>query len=217
MKEGQDKIYYITADNLNAAKNSPHLEIFRKKGIEVLLLVDRVDEWLVAHLHEFEGKALQSVAKGDIDIGKLEDKEEKEVKEKAEKEFETMLKQMKDTLGENVKEVRVTYRLTDSPACLVTDEQEMSIHLQRLMQAAGQAAFGGKTLYRKRPPSKGGMGKQFNTAKIFIADSVHSHVLQMVSKQPSFYTDINIGNSFLRVSSAFIIPFEISMIASSAS
>jgi len=138
MKADQNKIYYVIADSFVAAKNSPHLEIFRKKGIEVLLLSDRVDEWLVAHLPEFEGKQFQSVNKGDLDLGKLEDEKEKEEEKVTEKEFESVIKQMKEVLGDNVKDVRITHRLTDSPACLVNDEMEMSSHLQRLMQAAGQ-------------------------------------------------------------------------------
>lgn len=141
MKQDQSKIYYVTADTFKAAQNSPHLEIFRKKGIEVLLLSDRVDEWLVSHLTEFEGKSLQSVAKGDLDLGNLKDTEDKAKKSKSKKEkneFESVLKQMKTVLGEKIKEVRLTDRLTDSPACLVSDENEMSIHLQNMLKAAGQ-------------------------------------------------------------------------------
>ncbi|WP_374491454.1 molecular chaperone HtpG [Zoogloea sp.] len=138
MKEGQDKIYFVTADTFNAAKNSPHLEIFRKKGIEVLLLSDRVDEWVVGHLTEFDGKPLVSVAKGGLDLGSLEDEAEKAAVEKETGELKDLLDKMKDSLGDKVKEVRVTHRLTDSPACLVADEHDMGMNLARLMKAAGQ-------------------------------------------------------------------------------
>ena len=138
MKEGQDKIYYVTADSFNAARNSPHLEIFRKKGIEVLLLSDRVDEWVVGNLTEFDGKPLASVAKGGLDLGKLEDEAEKAAVEKETGELKDLLDKMKTSLGDKVKEVRVTHRLTDSPACLVADEHDMGMNLARLMKAAGQ-------------------------------------------------------------------------------
>ena len=138
MKEGQEKIYFVTADTFNAAKNSPHLEIFRKKGIEVLLLSDRVDEWVVGHLTEFDGKHLQSVAKGGLDLGKLEDEAEKQEAEKAADEYKDLLEKVKASLGDKVKDVRVTYRLTDSPSCLVSDEHDPSGNLARLMKAAGQ-------------------------------------------------------------------------------
>ncbi|MBS0353184.1 MAG: molecular chaperone HtpG [Proteobacteria bacterium] len=138
MKEGQDKIYYVTADSFNAAKNSPHLEIFRKKGIEVLLLSNRVDEWVVGNLTEFDGKQLASVAKGGLDLGKLEDEAEKAAVEKETGELKDLLDKMKTSLGDKVKEVRVTHRLTDSPACLVADEHDMGMNLARLMKAAGQ-------------------------------------------------------------------------------
>ena len=138
MKEGQDKIYYVTADSLNAAKNSPHLEIFRKKGIEVLLLSERVDEWLVAHLTEFDGKPLQSVAKGSLDLGDMEDAAEKQAHEKEASEFNDLIEKMKNVLNDQVKDVRVTYRLTESPACLVADTHDMSGNLERLLKSAGQ-------------------------------------------------------------------------------
>jgi molecular chaperone HtpG len=138
MKEGQEKIYYVTAETFNAAKNSPHLEIFRKKGIEVILLSDRVDEWVVSHLTEFEGKALVSVAKGDLDLGKLEDEAEKKEQESAAGEFKDLTEKIAKSLGERVKEVRVTHRLTDSPACLVAGEHDVSGNLARILQAAGQ-------------------------------------------------------------------------------
>ena len=151
MKEGQDKIYYVTAETFLAAKNSPHLEVFRKKGIEVLLLSDRVDEWVVSNLAEFDGKALVSVAKGGLDLGKLEDEAEKKEQESAEGEYKDLLKKIQDTLGEKVKEVRVTHRLTESPSCLVSDEQDMSAHLSRLLKAAGQNAPGVKPILEINP------------------------------------------------------------------
>ena len=138
MQEGQDAIYYITAESFAAAKNSPHLEIFRKKGIEVLLLSDRVDEWLVSHLTEFDGKTLKSVAMGDVKLDEKEEAANKAELEKAEKDFESVLKQVKDVLGDKIKEVRLSKRLTDSPACVVSDESGMSMHMQRLMASAGQ-------------------------------------------------------------------------------
>jgi molecular chaperone HtpG len=138
MKEGQEKIYYVTAETFNAAKNSPHLEIFRKKGIEVLLLSDRVDEWVVSHLTEFEGKMLVSVAKGDLDLGKLEDEAEKQEQAKEADEFKELTDKIAKALGERAKEVRVTHRLTDSPACLVAGEHDVSGNLARILQAAGQ-------------------------------------------------------------------------------
>jgi molecular chaperone HtpG len=140
MKEGQDKIYYVTADSFLAAKNSPHLEVFRKKGIEVLLLSERVDEWLASHLTEFEGKQFVSVAKGDLDLGKLEDEAEKKEHEQSEAEFKDLVEKIKKSLEGKVKDVRVTHRLTDSPACLVADEYDMGGNLARLLKAAGQKA-----------------------------------------------------------------------------
>jgi molecular chaperone HtpG len=135
LQEGQDKIYYIAADTHAASKSSPHLEIFRKKGIEVLLLSDRVDEWLTAHLMEYEGKKLQSVAKGELDLGD-DEASEKELEEKA-KSAEKLLKRMKKSLDERVADVRVTNRLTDSPACIVLNEQDMAMHMQRILKEAG--------------------------------------------------------------------------------
>ena len=138
MKEGQDKIYYVVADNFNAAKNSPHLEVFRKKGIEVLLLSDRIDEWLVSHLTEFDGKQLQSIARGGVDLSDLDDAETKEAQEKLEQEFDSVAKRMKDALGDKVKEVKISNRLTDSPAVVVTDDNDMSVQMQKLMASVGQ-------------------------------------------------------------------------------
>jgi len=146
MKEGQDKIYYITADTFAAGKNSPHLEIFRKKGVEVLLLTDRVDEWVVGSLNEFEGKQLQSVAKGDLDLGKLEDEAEKKEQEQEAEQFKDLTTRIKEALGEKVQEVRITHRLTDSPACLVSDQYGMSMNLERLLKAAGQKVGGSKPI-----------------------------------------------------------------------
>ena len=138
MKEGQEAIYYITADSFAAAQHSPHLEIFRKKGIEVLLLSDRVDEWMLGGLTEFDGKKLQSIAKGDLDLGKLEDEAEKEAKKQVEDAAKDLIERVKTTLGDQVKEVRVTHRLTDSPACLVAGEHDLSGNLERMLKAAGQ-------------------------------------------------------------------------------
>jgi len=140
MKEGQEPIYYVTADSLAAARHSPQLELFRKKGIEVLLLADRVDEWMLAHLFEFEGKPLQSVAKGAVDLGSLQDEDEKKRVEAAAEAFKPVLEKLKTALKDRAKDVRVTTRLVDSPACLVVDDGEMSGHLARLLKQAGQSA-----------------------------------------------------------------------------
>jgi molecular chaperone HtpG len=149
MQEGQDKIYYIAADSHSAARNSPHLEIFRKKGIEVLLLSDRVDEWLTSHLMEFEGKKLQSVAKGELDLG-TDEESEKELEEKA-KSAEKLLKRMKTALQDKVEDVRVTNRLTDSPACIVLNEQDMAMHMQRLLKEAGHELPSSKPVLEINP------------------------------------------------------------------
>ncbi|MDS4030858.1 MAG: molecular chaperone HtpG [Candidatus Contendobacter sp.] len=138
LKEGQDKIYYIVGDSFAAAKNSPHLEVFRKKGLEVLLLSDRVDEWLMSHLTEFEGKQFQSVTKGALDLDKIASEEEKQEQKQAEDQFKDLLGRVKEVLGDKVKEVRISSRLTDSPACLVVDEHALSAHLERLLREAGQ-------------------------------------------------------------------------------
>ncbi len=145
MKEGQEKIYYVIADSFASAKNSPHLEIFRKKGIEVLLLSDRVDEWLLSSLTEFDGKHLQSVAKGELDLDKLETEEDKKELENANQEFESVLNQIKTVLGDKISDVRLSHRLIDSPACLVTEAYGMSLNMARIMKEAGQDAnlFGG--------------------------------------------------------------------------
>jgi len=151
MKGEQDKIYYVTADNLMAAKNSPLLEVFRKKDIEVLLLHDKIDEWLVSHLTEFEGKKLHSVAKGSLDLGKLEDETEKKAQEEQTQDFADYLKEMQEVLKDQVKEVRLTHRLTDSPSCVVFDEYGMSGHLQRLLSQAGQQFSESKPILELNP------------------------------------------------------------------
>jgi molecular chaperone HtpG len=138
MKDGQDKIYYVTADTFRAARNSPHLELFRSKGVEVLLLHERIDEWLVANLHEFEGKALASVARGEIDVGKVGGEEEKKRQETLAGEHRELLEQLKAALADRVKEVRVSTRLTESPSCLVADERDMGTNLARILKAVGQ-------------------------------------------------------------------------------
>jgi molecular chaperone HtpG len=150
-KEGQDKIFYVTADNYTAAKNSPHLEIFRKKGVEVLLLTDRVDEWMLSFLTEFEGKELVSVAKGGLDLGKLEDEAEKKEHEETETQYKDLVAKMKESLADKAKDVRVTFRLTDSPACLVADEHELSGNLLRMLKAAGQNAPESKPILEINP------------------------------------------------------------------
>ena len=138
MKPEQEVIYYITADSFLAAKNSPHLEIFKKKKIEVLLLGDRVDEWLMSNLPEVSGKKFQSIAKGDLDLGKLEDESEKVAKKDIEEKSKTLVEKIAKSLGDKIKEVKVTHRLTDSPACLVVGENDISGNLERILKAAGQ-------------------------------------------------------------------------------
>ncbi len=139
MKEGQSKIYYVTADSWQAARNSPHLEVFRNKGVEVLLLTDRVDEWMLSFLNDFQDKPLSSVARGDLDLGTLSDDEKKE-QEKASESLQPVVEKMKEVLKDKAKDVRVTFRLTDSPSCLIADANEMSGYLQRLLKSAGQKA-----------------------------------------------------------------------------
>jgi molecular chaperone HtpG len=151
MKPEQDKIYYVTADGWTAAKNSPHLEIFRKKGLEVLLLTDRVDEWMLSFLTEFEGKQLISVAKGDLDLGKLEDETEKKQKEETATEYKDLVEKMKTALTEKAQDVRITFRLTDSPACLVSGDDELSGNLLRMLKASGQAAPESKPILEINP------------------------------------------------------------------
>jgi molecular chaperone HtpG len=151
MKEGQDKIYYVTGDSYTAAKNSPHLEIFRKKGVEVLLLSDRVDEWMLSFFPEFEGKSLVSVAKGGLDLGALADEAEKKEQKETEEQYKDLIERMKKTLDSKVKDVRITFRLTDSPACLVADEHELSGNLLRMLKAAGQQAPDTKPILEINP------------------------------------------------------------------
>jgi molecular chaperone HtpG len=151
MKEGQEKIYYLTADSFAAARNSPHLQIFRRKGIEVLLLSDRVDEWLVSHLNEFGGKPLASVARGALDLDKLADEQEKEAAKKTGDEYADVVKRMQEALGERVKEVRVSQRLTDSPSCVVADEHDMAAHLQRMLRQAGHAVPASRPILEINP------------------------------------------------------------------
>ncbi|NBV80874.1 MAG: molecular chaperone HtpG [Burkholderiaceae bacterium] len=151
MKEGQDKIYYVTGDSYTAAKNSPHLEIFRKKGVEVLLLSDRVDEWMLSFFPEFEGKSLVSVAKGGLDLGALADEAEKQEQKETEEQYKDLIERMKKTLDSKVKDVRITFRLTDSPACLVADEHELSGNLLRMLKAAGQQAPDTKPILEINP------------------------------------------------------------------
>ena len=150
-KEGQDKIYYVTAESYATAKNSPHLEIFRKKGVEVLLLTDRVDEWMLSFLSDFEGKELASVAKGGLDLGQLEDEAEKKQHEETQTEFKDLVEKMKTALADKAKDVRVTFRLTDSPACLVADEHDLSGNLARMLKAAGQSAPDSKPILEVNP------------------------------------------------------------------
>ncbi len=151
MKEGQEQIYFITSDSYTAAKNSPHLEVFKRKGLEVLLLSDRVDEWLVQHLTEFDGKKLQNIAKGDLDMGQFEDEEEKKAQEKAEGDMKGVLEMMKEKLADKAKDVRITHRLTDSPSCLVLDQFDMGLQMQQIMRAAGQEVPQSKPILEINP------------------------------------------------------------------
>tara|TARA_Y100000590_G_C15738547_1_gene1019432 strand:- start:1547 stop:3451 length:1905 start_codon:yes stop_codon:yes gene_type:complete len=151
MKEGQEKIYFITADSLKAARNSPHLEIFQKKGIEVILLFDRVDEWLASNLKEFKSKSLQSIAKGNLDLGNLEEEEEKKEQEKEANEYKDLTDKIKNALSEQVKDVRITLRLTESPACLVADSHDMGGNLERLLKSAGQKITHSKPILEINP------------------------------------------------------------------
>ncbi|MEW6353927.1 MAG: molecular chaperone HtpG [Pseudomonadota bacterium] len=151
MQKGQDKIYYITADSYAAAKNSPHLELLRERGVEVLLLTDRVDEWVTTHLTEFDGKPLQSAAKGELDLGKLEDKKEKKETKKAADALQPVVEKIKGVLGKKVKDVRVSHRLTSSPSCLVAEEHGPSAHLERILKAAGQSMPGAQPVLEINP------------------------------------------------------------------
>ena len=170
MQPEQDVIYYITAESFAAAQHSPHLEIFRKKGIEVLLMSDRVDEWLLGGLTEFDGKKLQSIAKGDLDLGKLESDTEKEIQKKIEEEAKSLVEKIKQTLGDQVKDVRVTHRLTDSPACLVSEENELSGNLARMLKAAGQKAPESKPILEINPTHKLVKRLEDETAEAVFSD-----------------------------------------------
>ena len=151
MKEGQDKIYYLVAESIKSAINSPHLEIFRKKGIEVILMHDRIDEWMMGHLNEYEGKQFQDISRGALDLGDLEDKEKQEDKEKTEKKFESLVARIKTMLGDRVKEVRTTNRLTDSPACLAIDDNDMGSQMRKIMEASGQSVPETKPIFEVNP------------------------------------------------------------------
>lgn len=151
MKEGQEYIYYVSADSFNAAKNSPHLEIFRKRDIEVLLLSDKIDEWMISHLPEYQDKKFQCVSKGGLDLGKLENENDKEQKQKLSEEFKGLIESVKQELGEHVKEVRITMRLTDSPACIVADQNDMTPQMERILRSAGQIVPAAKPILEINP------------------------------------------------------------------
>ena len=151
MKEGQDKIYYITGDSLSAAKNSPHLEIFRKKGVEVLLLGDRIDSWLADHLSDYEGKHLQSIARGDLDLGKLEDEKEKEELNNISKDFDDLVAKIKKTLDGKVADVKLSHRLTASPACLVSEAYGMNRTMEKILKEVGQTVPSSKPVFEINP------------------------------------------------------------------
>jgi molecular chaperone HtpG len=151
MKPEQDKIYYLVAETAAAVRNSPHLEIFKKKDVEVLLLADRIDEWLMSHLHEYQGKSFQDIARGTLDLGKLEDDVEKEQQQGAERRFEALTKRVMGQLESQVKEVRMTHRLTQSPSCLVVDEHDMGAQMRRIMEAAGQSLPESKPIFELNP------------------------------------------------------------------
>ncbi|TMH68234.1 MAG: molecular chaperone HtpG, partial [Betaproteobacteria bacterium] len=171
MKEGQDKIYYVTAETFLAAKNSPHLEIFRKRSIEVLLLSERVDEWLVANLAEYEGRALASVAKGELDLSKLQSDDEKKEEAKQAGGHRALVAKLKDALGDRVKDVRVSSRLTQSPSCLVADEHDMGGNLSRILKAVGQKAPQAKPILEINPAHP--MVQRLNEEKTRFADWSH--------------------------------------------
>jgi molecular chaperone HtpG len=151
MKPEQKKIYFIAADNYTTAANSPHLEIFRKKGIEVLLLSDRVDEWLMSHLTEYKEKSFQDISRGQLDLGELEDQEEKQVQEKLEKEHQPLVERIQTVLAEKAEKVRVTHRLTDSPACLALGDNDMGAQMRKLMESIGQKAPESKPVFEVNP------------------------------------------------------------------
>jgi len=173
MKEGQEAIFYITADSLAAAKNSPQLEVFRKKGIEVLLMSDRVDEWALGFLHEFDGTPLQSVAKGAFDLGKLQDEAEKKAAEDAAETFKPLLAKLKEALKDKAEDVRITSRLVDSPACLVVKDDAMSLQLARMLKQAGQTAPESKPILEINPEHA--LVKKLDTpdGQIYFHDLAH--------------------------------------------
>lgn len=173
MKEGQEKIYYIAAENLNTAKSSPHLEVFRKKGIEVLLLVDRVDEWLMSHLAEFDGKSFQDVGKGELDLGKLDSEEEKQAQEKVAEQLKPLLERVKTALAEQVAEVRITHRLTDSPACVVVAEHDMGAQMRRILESAGQKLPESKPIFELNPEHPLVKKLEQETGETRFADLAH--------------------------------------------
>ena len=150
-KDDQDKIYYIVGESLKAAKTSPHLEIFRKKDIEVILLHDRIDEWLMGHLNEYEGKKFQDITRGELDLGKLDEGDDKKKQEKKEKKFEDLVSRIKALLGDRVKDVRLTHRLTDSPACLAIDDNDMGMQMRKIMEASGQSVPESKPIFEINP------------------------------------------------------------------
>ena len=150
-KEDQEKIYFLVAESAKAARNSPHLEIFKKKGIEVILMHDRIDEWLMSHLQDFDGLQFQDISRGELNLGKLEDEADKEEQEKSEKEFEKLITRIKENLGDKVKEVRVTHRLTNSPACLAVDDHDMGMQMRKIMEASGQAVPEAKPIFEVNP------------------------------------------------------------------
>jgi molecular chaperone HtpG len=151
MKEGQDKVYYLTGESYAQVKNSPHLEVFRKKGIEVLLLTDRIDEWLMSYLTEFDGKHFVDVARGDLDLGKLDSEEDKQAQEEVAKSKEGLVERLKTALGEQVAEVRVSHRLTDSPAILAIGEQDLGLQMRQILEASGQKVPDSKPIFEFNP------------------------------------------------------------------
>ena len=151
MQEGQDKVYYLTGESYAQVKNSPHLEVFRKKGIEVLLLTDRIDEWLMSYLTEFDGKHFVDVARGDLDLGKLDSEEDKKAQEEIAKTKEGLVERLKTALGEQVAEVRVSHRLTDSPAILAIGEQDLGLQMRQILEASGQKVPESKPIFEFNP------------------------------------------------------------------
>jgi molecular chaperone HtpG len=151
MKEGQEKIYYVCADNHQTAKNSPHLEVFRKKGIEVLLLSDRIDEWLMGYLQDFDGKQIVDVARGGLDLGDIETEEEKKAQEQANDEHKDLLERIKGLFTDEVEDVRMTHRLVESPACIVVGDNDMGAQMRRIMEAAGQQVPDSKPILELNP------------------------------------------------------------------